>query len=106
MMITLKFAPVLGIAALLAAPALASIEGTYTGSMKVGVDGGAAYSYVHEATAAKKKGDAGYYQKASGDIIFAMDNSDSFSFKYNDLGGDGLTADHSIDLEIMANPLK
>lgn len=79
--------------ALLSSPVFASIEGTYSGSFLTGKSVGA-YSYIHDSTAAKRAdGDAGYTQYAGGNLIFAMDNTNSVSFNVHDFGSDGLGAD-------------
>lgn len=92
--------------ATLATPVCASIEGTYSGTFLTGKSVGA-YSYIHDSTAAKRaNGDAGYMQYAGGNIIFAMDNTNTVSFDVNDFGNDGLGAGDTIDLSIQVDLLE
>ena len=77
--------------ALGAAPAFGSIQGSYSGGFSTGQIGGAAFSYIHAATSAKKSGDAEYDQFAGGAIQYAIDNAnDAISFVFNDPNGNGL----------------
>lgn len=92
--------------AAVATPAFGSIEGTYSGNVLTGQEGGAAYSYIHESTSAKKMGDANYYQKAGGNVLMALDNRDSFNFTVEDVGMDGLGAGDKIHLNFELDLLK
>lgn len=83
----------------------ASIEGTYVGSFLTGNEGGAAYSYVHSSTTAKKNGDANYNQYAGGGVIFAIDNRDQVSFSVTDTGMDGFGAGDIVNLDLTVNLL-
>jgi len=94
------------VALVLVNPVLASIEGPYAGNFLTGTQGDGAYSYVHNATSAKKSGDAGYNQQAGGSIIFAMDSNDDISFTVDDVGLDGLGAGDKINLNFTVDLLK
>jgi hypothetical protein len=90
----------------LAAPVFASLEGTYSGNFVTGQSVGA-YSYINDATSAKRiDGDADYTQYAGGNFIFAMDNTNTVSFNVNDAGNDGLGAGDTIDLDIQVDLLE
>lgn len=85
--------------ALPATSALASIQGVYGGNYVTGTDGGAAFSYVHASTTAKKSGEAGYMQHAGGTVLFAIDNSaNGVSFFFNDPNSNGLDDGDSLTL--------
>ena len=90
--------------ATLVSPAFGSIEGTYSGSILTGSQGGGAFSYVHQSTSAKKVGDAGYAQYAGGQVLFAMDNApNSISFSVIDGDSNGLDDGDFIDLDFTVN---
>jgi len=92
--------------AAMATPAVGSIDGTYSGNFITGVQGGAAYSYIHESTSASKKGNANYYQNAGGKVIFAMDIEDDISFSVTDNGAAGFGEGDVIDLNFEVGLLR
>lgn len=95
----------------IASPALASIQGTYSGNFVTGIqsvsgEGTGAYSYVHTSSSAKKTANAGYGQYAGGNVIFAMANNDSFTFTVNDLNSNGLDDGDIIELALTVDLLR
>ena len=96
MRVAIKTVLILATSVLLVSPAVASIQGTFSGNFAVGVDGGAGYSYVHAATSMPKSGDALYDQFAGGQVQYAIDPSPTVQFFFNDVGGDGLSDGDSL----------
>ncbi len=83
----------------------ASVEGTCSRNIVTDDHGGGAYSDLHKLTSAKRIGDAGYYQEAGGAVSFAMEASDSISFRVEDVGMDGLGAGDKIHLDFEVDLL-
>ncbi len=83
----------------------ASLTGTYTASFLTGTSNGGAFSYIHTATRHSMLGGAGYYQKAGGTVLFAVDNRDQFTFDFADNGDVGLSSgdelSFSFDVDIL-----
>ena len=86
-------------------PVFASVEGTCSGNFVTGNQGGGEYWNIHKLTSAKKIGDAGLLPKVGGPVSFAMEASDSISFRVEDVGMDGLGTGNEIQLDFEADRL-